>query len=70
MSVKSIFLSVLAILAAAVPAAALSWWGWKAIGLTGVTLSLATALTAMVLALGLYAAMIALGRTLGILRDK
>lgn len=67
---KSIILSVIAILVAAVPAAALSWWGWKSVGLSGVMLSIATAITAMVLALALFAAMIAIGRRLGILRDK
>jgi len=61
---KSYLLSVLAIICCAVPAAVLSWLGWKVFGLTGVMLSLATVFSAMVLATAFFAALAAIGRAL------
>jgi small basic protein len=57
---KSYLLSVLAILVCAVPSAFGAWMLWKSIGLSGVTLSVATALSAMVLATALFALLSAL----------
>jgi hypothetical protein len=63
---KSYLLSVLAIICCALPAAVLSWLGWKALGLTGIPLSLATVFSAMVLATALFAALAAIGKALKI----
>jgi len=63
---KSYLFSVLAILCCAVPAAIVSSWAWKAIGLEGVGLAVATVITAMVLATALFALLSALGKTLKI----
>ncbi len=65
-SMKSYVLSVIAILCCAVPAAIFSWWAWKAIGLKGITLSLVTAFSAMVLATALFALLAAIGKALKI----
>jgi hypothetical protein len=63
---KSYILSVIAILCCAVPSAIVSWWGWKALGLEGITLSLLTVISAMVLATALFAALAAIGKALKI----
>jgi len=59
---KSYLLSVLAILICAVPSAWLAWTGMRALGLEGVTLAVATAIGAMVMALGLFSLLAALGK--------
>ena len=63
---KSYFYSVLAIICCAVPAAVVSSWGWKAVGLQGVGLAVATVITAMVLATALFALFSLLGKALKI----
>lgn len=65
-SMKSYLLSVLAILACAVPGAYLSWLSMTALGLSGIPLALATVVGGMVLAVALFALLSALGRLLGI----
>jgi hypothetical protein len=57
---KSYVLSVVAILLCAGPSAYVAWQLWLVIGLTGVWLSISTALTAMVLATALFAALSAI----------
>lgn len=64
--VKFYLFSVLAILCCAVPAAVVSSWAWKAIGLEGVGLAVASVITAMVLATSLFALLSALGKRLKI----
>ncbi len=59
---KSYLLSVIVILVCAVPAAAVSSWGWKAFGLDGIGLAVATVISAMVLATALFAMLSALGK--------
>ncbi len=65
---KSYFLSVLAILASAVPAVWLAWLLMSALGLEGVVLALATALLAMVMAVLFFASLVAIGRALKIVK--
>ena len=65
---KSYLLSVLAILAAAVPAALLAWWGMSALGLSGIPLALATVFAGMVLSVAFFAGLIALGRALKLIK--
>lgn len=65
-SMKFYFLSVLAIVVCAVPGAYLSWRGMTALGLSGIPLALATVVVAMILTVGLFALLSALGRALGI----
>lgn len=65
---KSYFFSVLAIVAAAVPAVWLAWLAMSAAGLQGVPLALATALLAMVLSVVFFAALVAIGRVLKIVK--
>jgi hypothetical protein len=67
---KSIILSVIAILATAVPSAIGAWWLLKSFGLSGATLAVTTSIVAMVCALVLYAGLIALGDKLGILKRR
>lgn len=57
---KSYLLSVLAIVFCAGPAAYASWQFWLAMGLTGVALSVASVISAMVLATALFAGLSAL----------
>jgi len=64
--VKFYLFSVLAILCCAVPSAIVSSWAWKAIGLEGVGLAVASVITAMVLATSLFALLSALGKRLKI----
>lgn len=63
---KSYVFSVIAILCCAVPSAIVSSWAWKAIGLEGIGLAVATVITAMVLATALFALLSALGKKLKI----
>ena len=65
---KSYFLSVLAIVASAGPAVWLAWLAITALGLTGIPLALATALLAMVIAVLFFAALVAIGRALKIVK--
>ena len=65
-SMKSYLLSILAILACAVPGAYLSWLGMKSLGLDGIPLALATVVGGMVLAVTLFALLSALGRAFGL----
>lgn len=69
-SVKSYFLSILAILASAVPGSFLAWIIVTSFGLTGVWLALATVFLAMVFSVLLFAGLVALGRLLGIAKSK
>ena len=59
---KTYLLSVLAIACCAIPSAIFSSWIWKSIGLTGIPLALATVVSAMVLATGLFALLSAIGK--------
>lgn len=68
LTMKSYLLSVLAILAAAVPGVWLAWLAMSATGLTGIALALATAFVAMVFSLALFAALVAIGRALKIVK--
>ncbi len=63
---KSYLLSVLAILACAIPGAYLSWLAMSALGLSGIPLALATVVGGMVLAVAFFALLSALGRAFGI----
>ena len=65
---KSYFLSILAILAAAVPGVWLAWLAMSASGLQGIPLALATAFVAMVISVVFFAALVALGRALKIVK--
>jgi hypothetical protein len=65
---RSYFFSILAIIASAVPAVWLAWLAMSAVGLQGVPLALATALTAMVLSVVFFAALVAIGRALKIIK--
>lgn len=64
---KSYLLSVVAIVAAAAPAALLAWWGATALGLSGIPLALATVVAGMILSVVFFAGLIALGRVLKII---
>ncbi len=59
---KTYVLSVLAIASCAIPAAILSSWLWKSVGLVGIPLALATVISAMVLATALFALLSAIGK--------
>lgn len=65
---KSYLQSVLAILAAGIPGATLAWLAMSALGLTGLPLALATAFTAMVFSVAIFAGLVALGRALKIIK--
>ena len=65
---KSYFLSVLAILASAVPGVWLAWLAMTALGLEGILLALATAFVAMVISVLFFAALVAMGRALKIVK--
>ena len=60
--VKSYLLSVAAIIAAAAPAALIAWWGATAMGLSGITLAIATAITGMILSVVFFAGLIFVSR--------
>ena len=66
--VKSYLLSVLAIVVSAAPAVWLAWLAMYALGFQGIPLALATALTAMILSVFFFAALVAIGKKLGIVR--
>lgn len=61
---KFYLLSVLAIVCCAVPSAIFSSWAWKAVGLDGIPLALATVFSAMVLATSLFALLSFIGKAL------
>lgn len=63
---KSYFLSVLAILAAAIPGCFLAWWLVGLTGFTGVAQALSTVFLAMFFSVLLFAGLAALGRLMGI----
>ena len=65
---KSYLLSVLAILAAAVPGVLLAWLAMTSLGLSDIVLALTTAVTAMVLSLLFFAGLVAIGRALKIVK--
>ena len=65
---KAYFFSILAIVASAVPGVWLAWWAMSTVGLQGVPLALASALLAMVLSVIFFAALVATGRALKIVK--
>ena len=65
---KSYLLSVLAIAVSAAPAVWLAWLAMYALGFQGIPLALATALSAMILSVFFFAALVAIGKKLGIVR--
>ena len=67
-SMKSYFLSVLAIVASAAPAVWLAWLLMSALGLEGILLALATAVLAMVMAVLFFASLVAIGRALKVVK--
>jgi hypothetical protein len=69
-SMKSYFLSILAILASAVPGSLLAWMIISSFDFTGVWLALATVFLAMVFSVLLFAGLVAIGRLLGIAKSK
>lgn len=66
--VKSYFLSVLAILASAVPGVWLAWLVTNSFGLDGLPLALATALVAMVISVVFFATLVVIGRAFNIVK--
>ncbi|MEQ1519145.1 MAG: hypothetical protein ABL931_21930 [Usitatibacteraceae bacterium] len=66
--VKSYFLSVIAILCAAVPGTLLAYWSIIALGLSGVSQAIATVFLGLVLSVALFAGLIALGRALKLIK--
>ncbi len=69
-SVKSYFLSILAILASAVPASFLAWLMVSSIGLDGVWQALATVFLAMLFSVIFFAGLVAIGRLTGLTKLK
>lgn len=69
-SVKSYFLSILAILASAVPASFLAWLMVSSIGLGGVWQALATVFLAMLFSVCFFAGLVAIGRLTGLTKLK
>jgi hypothetical protein len=65
---KSTLVSILAIVASAVPGVTLAWLLMNALGLSGTLLALATVFTAMLFSVLIFAAMVALARSLGIIK--
>lgn len=63
---KNAILSVILILASAIPGAYLAWWSMKAVGLTSVLLAIASAALAMLLSTMIYAALTSAGRAAGL----
>jgi hypothetical protein len=63
---KSYILSGVAILASAVPGCLLAYWLVSLTGLTGLWLALATVPVAMLFSVGLFAALAAIGKALGV----
>jgi hypothetical protein len=62
---KETSISILLILAAALPGAYLAWLALSSAGLTGIVLAIGSAMLAMVIATALYAAMTTAMRALG-----
>ena len=69
-SVKSYFLSILAILASAVPASFLAWLMVSSIRLNGVWQALATVFFAMLFSVFFFAGLVAIGRLTGLTKPK
>jgi hypothetical protein len=69
-SMKSYFLSILAILASAVPGSFLAWTIVTSLGLTGLWQALATLFLAMIFSVLIFAGLVAIGRVLGITKTK
>jgi ABC-type glycerol-3-phosphate transport system permease component len=65
---KSTLVSILAIVASAVPGVTLAWLLMSALGLSGTWLGLATVFTAMVFSVLIFAGLVALARLLGVIR--
>lgn len=65
---KSYLLSILAILASAVPGVWLAWLVTSAWDLQGIPLALATVFIAMLISVAFFAALVALGRVLKIVK--
>lgn len=65
---KSYLLSVLAIVAAAVPGVWLAWTAMSAFGLEGIPLALASAVVAMIISVLFFATLVAIGRKFGIVK--
>jgi hypothetical protein len=65
---KSYLLSILAILAAAVPGVWLAWLAMSSLGLQRIPLALATAFVAMVISVVFFAALVAIGRALRLIK--
>lgn len=65
---KSTLVSILAIVASAVPGVTLAWLLMSALGLSGTLLALATVFTAMVFSVLIFAALVALARSLGVIK--
>lgn len=62
---KETSISILLILAAALPGAYLAWLALSALGLSGITLAIASAMLAMILATALYTALTSALRAMG-----
>jgi hypothetical protein len=69
-SMKSYFLSILAILASAVPGSLLAWMIISSFDLTGVLQALATVFLAMVFSVLIFAGLVALGRLIKFTKAK
>ena len=67
---KSTLYSIAAIVASAVPGVLLAWLLMSALGLDGTFLALATVFAAMVFSVAIFAALVAIGRMLGVVKDK
>jgi hypothetical protein len=67
---KSYFLSILAILASAVPGSLLAWMIISSFDFTGVWLALATVFLAMVFSVLIFAGLVALGRLIKFTKAK
>lgn len=65
---KSYLISILAILASAIPGVSLGWLAMTALGLHGTVLALATVATAMLLSVTIFALLVAIGRTLKLVK--
>lgn len=69
-SMKSYFLSILAILASAIPGSLLAWTITVSLALTGLWQGLATVFLAMIFSVLIFAGLVAVGRVLGITKTK
>lgn len=67
---KSTLLSISAIVASAVPGVLLAWLLMTSLGLGGTLLALATVFAAMVFSVVIFAALVAVGRVLGLVKGK